>query len=78
MTIKMKDGITFSLAGEYDEPDESKKFSTSTFRLLPAASNLPKLKVDVALQFVFPEWKVNLLVYQKDREDNERGDINDQ
>ena len=75
MTIKMGDGDSFSLSGAYDEPDESKKFSTSTYRLMPAATNLPKLKVEATLQFEFPEWKVNLLVYQREREDNERGQI---
>jgi hypothetical protein len=29
------------------------------------------------MQFYFPEWKVVLRVYQKEREDNERGDINE-
>jgi hypothetical protein len=31
----------------------------------------------VALQFEFPEWKVNLVVYEKEREDDERGEIED-
>jgi hypothetical protein len=29
------------------------------------------------MQYEFPEWKVKLLVYDKEREDDERGDIND-
>ena len=77
MTIKMGDGYTFSLNGNYEAPTESKDFNTSTFQLTPAATYLPKLKIEVGMQFYFPEGKVSLAVYQKEREDNERGDIND-
>jgi hypothetical protein len=77
MTINMGNGYTFSLNGDYEAPDDSKKFSISTFHLTPAATYMPKLKVEVGMQFYFPEWKVVLRVYQKEREDSERGDIND-
>lgn len=77
MTINMKGGYSFSLSGNYGTPDESKVFSVSTFQLTPAATNLPRLKIEVTMQYYFPEWKVNLLVFQKEREDIERGDIND-
>lgn len=77
MTINLGDGYTFSLSGKYEAPNEGKKFSSSTFQLIPAATNLPKLKVEAGMEFYFPEWRVNLLVYQKEREDNERGDINE-
>ena len=74
MTIKLDD-YSFSLSGDYDEPEESRKFSDCSFNLLPAAINLPRLKIEVTIQFEFPEWKVGLQVYQKEREDNERGPV---
>jgi len=77
MTINMGNGYTFSLNGDYEAPDDSKKFSISTYHLTPAATYMPKLKVEVGMQFYFPEWKVVLRVYQKEREDAERGDINE-
>ena len=77
MTITSENGYGFSLNGTYGQPDESKKFSVSTFQLTPAPTNLTNLKIEVGLQYYFPEWRVNLLVYQKEREDNERGDVND-
>lgn len=73
MTIKLNHDYTYSLTGDYDAPDESKKFSSTIMRLLPAATQLPKLKVEVSMQYYFPEWKVSLLVYEKEREDNDRG-----
>jgi hypothetical protein len=61
------------LSGDYDAPSESRKFSSTVFRLMPNANNLPKVKVELSLQYEFPEWKIYLLVYQKEREDADRG-----
>ncbi len=77
MTITMDNGYSFSLNGEYDAPVETRKFCSSIFQLTPAATDLPKLKIEVGLQYYFPEWKVNVTVYQKEREDSERGNITD-
>jgi hypothetical protein len=74
MTVKVQE-YSFTLSGDYDAPDESKQFFTSIFKLAPNASNMPKLKIEVGMQFEFPEWKVNLRVYEREREDNEQGDI---
>lgn len=76
MTVKLEGGYSFTLSGNYDAPDENKKFFSSVFKLTPNASNMPKLKIEASMQYEFPEWKVNLLVYEKEREDNERGAIN--
>jgi hypothetical protein len=75
MTINLTGGYSFSLSGNYQQPDESRKFSSSIYKLTPGAINLPKLKIEASMQFEFPEWKVYLLVYEKEREDDERGDI---
>lgn len=74
MTVKVNRDYTFSLAGNYESPEESRKFTSSVLHMLPSAVNLPRLKVEVSLQFEFPEWKVNLLVYEKEREDDEKGE----
>ena len=76
MTIKIDGGYSFTLNGDYDQPTESKKFSSSIFKMTPNAVNMPKLKIEASLLFEFPEWKVSLLVYEKEREDKERGDVN--
>ena len=76
MTMQLSD-VTFTLTGDIDPADESKKFSSSVFKLMPAAVNLPKMKVEVSIQFYFPEWKVGLAVYDREREDNEQGSQDD-
>jgi hypothetical protein len=57
-----------------EEPDESRIFTTSVLAPTAPPQPLKKLRIEVALQFEFPEWKVNLLVYEKEREDNEKGE----
>jgi hypothetical protein len=65
----------YTLRGVFEEADESKKFSTSILTVTSPPTPLKKLKVEVSLLFEFPEWKVNLLVYEKEREDDEQGDL---
>jgi hypothetical protein len=65
----------YTLKGKLEEADESRKFTNSILTPATPPDPLKKLKVEVALQFEFPEWKVNLLVYEKEREDDERGEI---
>jgi hypothetical protein len=75
MNLKLNRDYDYTLSGEFDKPDDSKKFSSTVFRLFPNATYLPKVKVELSLQYEFPEWKIYLMVYQKEREDNERGKI---
>ena len=67
----------YTLKGDFEEADESRKFTNSILAPVAPPDPLKKLKIDVALQFEFPEWKVKLLVYEKEREDDERGEIAD-
>ena len=65
----------YTLKGSFEEATESRKFTNSILEPASPPEPLKKLKVEVALQFQFPEWKVNLFVYEKEREDDERGEI---
>lgn len=75
MTVKVQK-YSFTLSGDFDAPDESKKFCSSIFKLTPNAANMPKLKIEASMQFQFPEWKISLIVYEREREDSEQGTIN--
>lgn len=77
MNLKLNRDYDYSLDGDYGKPDESKTFCSSAFRLLPNATYLPKVKVELSMQYELTEWKIYLLVYQKEREDNERGNIDE-
>ena len=63
----------YTLRGTYEVPDESRKFTTSILVIQAPPTPLQKLKVEVSMLFEFPEWKVTLLVYEKEREDEEDG-----
>lgn len=63
----------YTLEGRMDEASESKGFATSTLQLSVPPEPLKKLKLDVTLQFEFPEWKVSLMIYEKEKEDTEPG-----
>ena len=65
----------YTLRGPFAEPDESIGFASSVLTHNHPPMPLAKLKVEVQLNFEFPEWKVSLLVYDKEREDDEQGHI---
>ena len=75
ITLNMQ-GHSFTLSGDYNAADESKKFTSTIFRLMPKISDIDKLKIEPSIRFEFPEWKVGLVIYEREREDNEQGDIN--
>ena len=68
----------YTLEGKYQQPDESIGFVTSVFTLAHPPSPLKKMKVEISMNFEFPEWKVALAIFEKEREDDERGDIIEQ
>jgi hypothetical protein len=62
----------YTLRGEYEAPDESRGFATSVLTPAHPPAALKKLKVEVSMQFEFPEWKVSVMVYEKEKEDDEQ------
>ena len=73
--LSVSNGKThFRLKGEYESPNEEKKFNSILFSLGPGNEPAQKLKVEISMQLAAPmEWKVKLLVYDREREDIERG-----
>ncbi|MDZ4794683.1 MAG: hypothetical protein SGI83_10420 [Bacteroidota bacterium] len=64
----------FHLKGKYEMPVEEKKFASVLFSLEPDNESVKKLRIEITLQaYEAMEWKVRVLVYDKDREDEERG-----
>ena len=64
----------FHLKGKYEVPEEKKKFNTVLFSFEPANEWAKKLRIEISIQYQAPtEWKVKVLVYDREREDVERG-----
>lgn len=64
---------SFHLIGTYETPAEEKKFASVLFSLKSADEAIKKLKVEISLQYEMMEWKVSVLVYDREREDHESG-----
>jgi len=75
MAVKMDYGVTFYLKGKYLEPIEERGFTSSLFRFELPDRATRKMILELSMQYEFPEWKVKILIYERDREDVERGDV---
>ncbi len=56
-------------------PIEEKKFSSIRFQLADTNSKYKKLKIELLLEAAMLEWTVRVLIYETEREDDERGRI---
>jgi hypothetical protein len=77
LAVKFESSEVLNLKGDYEEPKEEKRFASSVFILKTEDESIKKLKVEISLQYELMEWKVKLLVYDREREDHERGKIKD-
>jgi hypothetical protein len=71
--IRLNGEKPFILNGQYETPDEGKKFTTIIFELLPSVGEMKKVKIDLSLQYEIIGWKISLNVYDRDGKDNEPG-----
>lgn len=75
LDVKMEYGETFHLSGKYDVPEESRKFATTVFSFDKSDLLTSRMRLEISLQYEMLEWKIRLLIYDKDREDDERGKV---
>lgn len=62
------------LNGDYEAPDEKKKFTTVLFSFDSPNETLEKLKIEITMEVHEPmQWRVMLMVYDKEKEDSETG-----
>jgi hypothetical protein len=67
---------SYHLKGQYESPVEEKKFTSVLFSLDPADEPMRKLKAELSLRVnESMEWEVKVLIYDRDREDDERGKV---
>lgn len=75
ISLRLNRDYHYGLEGSYEAPDLSKDFVGTVFSLAPNPSNLPKVKVELLMQYELMEWKIYLNLFQKEREDDEQGRI---
>ncbi len=72
--VKMEYGETFYLGGKYETPVEEKKFNTVTMMFENPDQNTYKMKLEISMQYELLEWKVRVIIYEHERDDDEQGD----
>ena len=77
LPVSIGTGQSYQLKGTYDQPVEEKSFTAILFSFDHTEDTFKKLKVELTLQYEMPEWKVRVFVYDRDRDDNERGNISE-
>jgi hypothetical protein len=63
---------TMHLKGSYEAPAEEKKFTSVLFSFDHAGESLEKLKIELTIEAEGMDWKVKVLVYDRDRDDDEK------
>ena len=64
----------YHLRGMYESPAVEKKFTSVLFSFDPPDEHIKKLKAELSIEFYPPmEWKVKVLLYNREREDIEQG-----
>ncbi len=74
LSAKMEEGVFLRLKASYETPVEEKKFNSIIFSVDNGSTTLKKLKVELTMQYELLEWKVKVVVYEKEREDHEKGE----
>jgi hypothetical protein len=75
LSVRMDNTDLINLKGNYENPTEEKKFASVILSFDNADETMKKLKVEIVMLYEPMEWKVKVLVYDREREDNERGSI---
>jgi hypothetical protein len=73
LSVRPVGGASYHLKGNYEMPREEMKFTSVVFSMSPENDAVKKIKTEVTLQYELTEWKVKVIVYDREREDEERG-----
>jgi hypothetical protein len=71
-------GTNIVFKGNFSKPIEEKKFCSIVFEPADKKNGNLKIRVELLLQSGMFDWAISLLVYEKEREDDERGPAIDQ
>jgi len=76
LSVRFADNIAVHLKGKFEEPKEEMKFTSILLSPEPGYESLKKMRIEIVMQVIEPmEWKVKVLIYDREREDEERGSV---
>jgi hypothetical protein len=64
-TFTFSDKTSYKVSGNYDTPTEDRSFASSTLEVSSYDRNLKHFKIEVGLNYFFPDWKVRIFIYEK-------------
>lgn len=70
--VKIEGEKPYILNGQYENPDEHKRFHSVVFSMLPSVGEMQKLKVELSLVQQVSVWKVIVVVHDQDDKEHER------
>jgi len=68
----------FVFKASYERPVEEKKFTSLVFKNSKEEKIPSRLRLELSMEYQLLEWEVKILIYDRDREDDERGQIKEQ
>ena len=63
--ITFHDNTNYKLIGEYDTPDEGRTFASSVLKLDDPGVHVKSFKIEIGLNYSFPDWTIAISVYEK-------------
>ena len=70
-------GVNAVFKADYIQPSESIKFTTIVFHVTDKTPELDELKIALVLETEMLEWVIRIQVYEKQRDDKDRGPVID-
>jgi hypothetical protein len=67
----------YHFTGIYESPSDEKKFTTVLFESAAKDELMGKLKIELLMEYEMLDWKIKIAVYEREREDNESGEVKD-
>ncbi len=64
-TFTFSNKTSYRISGAYDAPDENRTFASSILETNTYDRTLKLFKVEIALDYAFPEWTVKIMIYEK-------------
>jgi len=76
LAVRIADNKPVHLKGKFEDPKEEMKFASILLSPEPGYESLKKMRIEIVIQVAEPmEWKVKVLIYDREIEDEERGSV---
>ncbi len=75
LSVQFNDGQHYKFKGVYEKPTEEKRFFHTIFTAATSDKSLKHLKMELMMAYEMMEWRIHVLVYESERNDDERGRV---